>query len=259
MSVIVALSGGKASGWCANWALENYPKDEVILYFNDTKWEHPDLYRFLKDLALHFNHPIIEDSDGRSPHELFIDHHALANDRMPFCSSELKAKRLQKFYKNEDTLIFGIGIDEPERALRIVQKYQLVAVKTNKYPKILFPLIENNISKEELNAFFVTSKIIPPVLYDLKFTHNNCSGGCVRAGKKQWKLLYEKLPEVYALRENTEEKLREYTGKDIHIFKDETLKHFRERIVSGKLSSYYDTDEVFETETECIGVCSTVS
>ena len=35
MSVIVAISGGKASAWCADWVLKKYPKEEVILYFND--------------------------------------------------------------------------------------------------------------------------------------------------------------------------------------------------------------------------------
>jgi len=47
--IVVALSGGKASAFCANWAIEKYNKN-VLLYFNDTKWEHPDLYRFLDDL-----------------------------------------------------------------------------------------------------------------------------------------------------------------------------------------------------------------
>lgn len=45
--VIVAISGGKASAWCAGWALEKYDKNNVILYFNDVKWEDQDLYRFL--------------------------------------------------------------------------------------------------------------------------------------------------------------------------------------------------------------------
>lgn len=50
---------------------------------------------------------------GRSPEELFYDNHALANNRMPFCLRILKAERLQKFYKDGHTIIFGIGVDEP--------------------------------------------------------------------------------------------------------------------------------------------------
>ncbi|MFM6395675.1 MAG: phosphoadenosine phosphosulfate reductase family protein, partial [Planktothrix sp.] len=67
MSIIVALSGGKASAYCADYALNNFPKKDVILYFNDTKWEHPDLYRFLNDLSKYWDKEITYDSDGRSP------------------------------------------------------------------------------------------------------------------------------------------------------------------------------------------------
>lgn len=257
MSIIVALSGGKASAWCADWALKHYTKKDIILYFNDTKWEHPDLYRFLNDLSAHFRHPITFDSDGRSPEQLFHDHHALANNRMPFCSHELKAKRLQAFYKHADTLVFGIGADEMHRAQRLVGVYQVVAAKTNRWPKLLFPLIQENVSKEQVSDFLKDAGIQEPLLYRLGFLHNNCSGGCVRAGKKHWKLLYEKLPEVYAERERVEREMRERFDKDISFFKDETLEEFRGRIERGELSSYYDTEE--DKETECIGVCQTIN
>ncbi len=88
---IVTLSGGKASAWCADWAFKHYEKKDVILYFNDTKWEHEDLYRFLDDLSNHFDHPITRDSDGRTPEQLFYDNNYLANNLAPFCSRILKA------------------------------------------------------------------------------------------------------------------------------------------------------------------------
>jgi len=255
--IIVAISGGKASAWCADWALKNYPKEDVILYFNDTKWEHADLYRFLDKLSKHFNHPITFDSDGRNPEALFYDHNALANNRMPFCSHELKAMRMQKFYKDGDTLVFGIGADEPHRAKRLDDVYFAIAEKKKKSCELVFPLIEENVTKDQIDDFLKQANIEEPILYKLGFLHNNCSGGCVRAGKKQWKLLYEKLPEVYADRERVEREMREYLGKDIHFFKDETLEAFRGRIERGELSSYYNTDD--EKETECIGICSSIA
>lgn len=257
MSVIVAISGGKASAWCADWALKNFPKDEVILYFNDTKWEHPDLYRFLDELSKHFDKPITYDTDGRSPEALFYDNRALANNRMPFCSRVLKAERLQKFYKDGDTLVFGISADEPHRANRLIAVYQSIAEKTGKWPKLRFPLISENVTKQQIDGFLKTAGIEEPLLYRLGFLHNNCSGGCVRAGKKHWKLLYEKLPEVYAERERVEREMRAFLGKDVSFFKDETLEEFRGRIERGELSAYYDTDE--DKETECIGICSTTA
>jgi len=229
----------------------------VLLYFNDTHWEHPDLYRFLADLEQYFQHPILHDDDGRNPEELFYDHNALANDRMPFCSHVLKAERLQKFYRSGDTLIFGIGRDEPQRALRLTEVYRRVAEEKRKPCTLRFPLISEGITKADLNQFLRDTGIAEPLLYQLGFTHNNCFGGCVRAGKKHWKLLYEKLPEVYAERERVEEEVREFLGKDVSFFKDETLRAFRGRIERGELSHFYD--DVAEPEVECIGICATIA
>ena len=255
MRVIVAISGGKASAWCADWALKNYPKEDVILYFNDTKWEHRDLYRFLDDLSGYFGKEITFDSDGRTPEELFYDNRALANNRMPFCSRVLKAERLQKFYKDGDLLVFGISEDEPERARRIVGVYRVIGAKTKKWAKLEFPLIKEKMTREKVNMWLESTGIKEPLLYTLGFTHNNCSGGCVRAGKKQWKKLYELMPEVYADRERVEREVGEHLGKNVHYFKDETLKHFRGRIDRGELSAFYAD----EKETECIGICSSMS
>ena len=252
--IIVAISGGKSSAWCASWALKKYGKDNVVLYFNDTKWEHPDLYRFLDDLSNYFDKEITFDSDGRNPEQLFKENNALANNRMPFCSRILKAERLQKFYRDGDTLVFGIGADEPERASRIVGVYQVVAAKTRKMCKVSLPLITENIDNDTIDRFISDIGVVQPLLYRLGFTHNNCSGGCVRAGKKHWKLLYETLPEVYFERERVEKEMRESLGKDIHFFKDETLESFRGRIERGELSNYYYKDD---KEVECIGICHT--
>jgi len=256
MRIIVALSGGKASAWCADWALKNFDRNKVILYFNDTGWEHPDLYRFLKDLERFFKKDILHDSDGRTPEQVFYDKKFLANSQRPICSRILKAERLQKFYQHEDILIFGIGAEETKRAARITGRYQVVTAKTGKYPVLHFPIIEMGTSKREIDLFFKKNKIKTPLLYDLKFTHNNCSGGCVRAGKKQWKRLYETLPGIYLDRERVEKEVSEHLGKDVHFFKDETLEAFRKKIEAGDLSSYYDDEE---PQDECIGICEYLS
>lgn len=244
--IIVAVSGGKASAWCIEYALKNFPKEKIILYFNDTKWEHKDLYRFLSDLEIYFNHKIIFDSDGRNPEELFYDKHALANNYMPFCSRILKAKRLQNFYKDGDIIIFGITDNEKHRAKRLIELYKEIGRKQKKKCTLFFPLIIDKVTKQDIDLFLLKTGIKQPLMYDLGFPHNNCSGGCVRAGKKQWKLLYEKLPEVYYDRERVEDEMREWTGKDIHFFKDETLKQFRKRIDNGQLSTFYDSPLIKE-------------
>jgi len=255
--IIVALSGGKASAWCANWAMRNFDKDDIVLYFNDTKWEHPDLYRFLDDLSRFLKKEVTKDTDGRSPEQLFFDQKALACDRMPFCSRILKAERLQKFYKNGDTIIFGISKDEEHRAQRIVSVYQVIAAKKKKMCRIRFPLIEHGINSMEIDDFIKHSGIEEPILYKLGFSHNNCSGGCVRQGKRQWKRLYDKLPDVYADRERVERRFRKKFSKDVHFLKDITLEDFRIKIEKGELSGFYYKDEY--PLFECVGICNTMS
>lgn len=250
--VIVALSGGKASAWCADWALRTYPLRDVILYFNDTKWEHPDLYRFLNDLSAYLDVPITNDSDGRSPEDLFYSKRALASQRMPFCSKILKAKRLQAFYQDGDTIVFGIGPDEEQRADRIFAVYGERGRITGRWANLVFPLIDNRVSRLQINAFLERAGITEPELYRLGFTHNNCSGGCVRAGRSQWRKLYELLPDVYAERERVEREVQAFLGKPVTILKGISLTRLREQIEDGRTIPMFGEDDYVG---ECIGVC----
>lgn len=249
---IVAISGGKSSAWCAKWASED--RDSPLLYFNDTKWEHKDLYRFLDDISESLGLPILKDSDGRTPEQLFYDQRALANNRMPFCSRILKAERLQNFVQDGDELVFGIGANEEHRALRIAQVYQLVSAKKGISLSIRFPLIEDGIESGEVDRWLESEKIDQPYLYSIGFTHNNCSGGCVRAGKLQWKLLLDNLPEVYDERERVEREVGIFLGKEVTYLKDISLERFRKKAESGELSDRYYIGENFQGE--CMGICS---
>lgn len=255
--VIVALSGGKASAWCAWWAFQHYPKDHIVLYFNDTKWEHADLYRFLNDLAQHFDHEITYDTDGRTPEELFYDMRALGSNLMPFCSRHLKAERLQRWYQDGDLIVFGISDYEAERAVRLTEVYAGIAQQKRKRCELVFPLIECRTTRQQIDQFLADAGIEQPLLYKLGFTHNNCSGGCVRSGKIGWLRLYQQLPDVYADRERVEREVREWLGKDVTILPNETLESFRRRIETGKISRHYEEEEP-ERDHECIGVCQTL-
>jgi len=251
MSVIVALSGGMSSAWCAGWAMRNYSPETIILYFNDTKWEHRDLYRFLGDIEVLHNKKIVHDNDGRNPEEVFSDENFLGNNRVPICSRILKAERLQKYYQPGDTLVFGIGQHEANRANRIIQVYANL-----KKPCLLrFPLIEEKVTTAQIKDYLKVNSIKIPELYALGFEHNNCSGGCIRAGKKQWAHLLRVLPEVYKQREDFEESFRELNGKDVHFLKDTTLKHLREIIEMQPWMVF----EEGETGSECIGICTTLA
>jgi len=247
---IATLSGGIMSFYTAYLSIQKYGKENVLLYFNDTKWEHPDLYRFLNDIQSFLGKEIYIDTDGRTPEQVFFDEHFLGCNRVPICSRVLKAERLQKFYKDGDNLIFGIGLEEQHRRQRIIAAYQTVYAKTGKFCTLEFPLIQQEIPRNKIDDWFKQTGIIMPELYRLGFEHNNCSGGCVRQGIKQWRKLLALLPEVYHERETLEKQFREKHG-DYHYLKDITLEQLR-------LDNEYDSqEELFSGE--CIGVCQFVA
>lgn len=91
--------------------------------------------------------------------------------------------------------------------------------------------------------------IAVPALYGEGFTHNNCGGGCVRAGQAHWAHLWRTRPGTYARWEQEESNFIASYGKKITILKDRrgagprrpiTLTEFRQRLERGEA---YDADE----------------
>lgn len=255
--IIATISGGKASGFMAHWALQHYPKSDVVLYFNDTGWEHPDLHRFLRDLSVFLDHPITEDSDGRDVELLAYDKHAIPNNRMPFCSVKLKAERLQKYCRDGDVLLFGIGAEEAHRAVRIVDVYAEVARRRRITLTVRFPLIEQRVTPQTIDAFYVDHGIEIPALYRLGFKHNNCGGGCVRSSRRQWLHLLRTQPETFAERERFEGEISDHFGKRLTMMKNISLKELR-LAAEAQSEIVFDSDDERDV-TDCIGICSTMA
>lgn len=253
--IIATLSGGLASGYVAMMALAQYPRADVTLYFNDTLWEDGDLYRFLADLERVLQHPVTRDSDGRDVEELAYYHNALPNDRMPFCSRTLKADRLQRYMRDGDTLLFGIGIDERHRASRIATRYSGEAQRRGMRVDVRFPLIEQGVTRDHIAAWYASVGIAQPALYGLGFKHNNCGGGCVRQGRAAWAHLYHKRPEVYADRERLEREMSEHIGKPVSFNKRFSLTALRQQLEAQPGLTFDDHDDL--SVPECFGVCAT--
>jgi len=241
---IVCLSGGVSSAWVAMWANKNIT-GEILYYFNDTKWEHPDLYRFLDDLARVLKIAITYDSDGRNPEQVFFDQHMLGNNRAPLCSRILKAERLQKFVNRGDTLYFGIDTTEIHRAARITPIYARHGCPC------IFPLIDNSVTKPDLLKWLTSTGIELPQMYKDGFSHNNCSGGCVRAGKKQWVSLLSIYPKVYAAREQVEIDFNTHFGTAATFIKGISLTELREAVESQMILDF-DAEPL---QGECVGIC----
>lgn len=246
MSSVVFFSGGLGSFLAADIIINEHGTTYYgtpRLLFTDTKMEDEDLYRFLQDVERHWSDRIYSGeidriSDGRTPWEVFKDVKLIGNTRMDPCSRILKrdlAKKWVKRFAPDDTLVFGIGLQEEHRCKAIENNWKPM--------KCRFPLIEQNVfnvraaAMERLDEYGIE----PPRLYAMGFHHNNCGGFCVKAGHGQFAVLLKQMPARYAFHEQQESLMREYLGKDVSILRDRrggktrpmTMADFRRRVNRG--------------------------
>jgi len=203
--VIVGFSGGVTSAWCAGWALRTYPRDEVVLLFHDTQEEHPDTYRFIREMAAALDMPITERSDGRSVTELFRDEGYLGNGQNTFCSRILKAEQGAKYVRElraadpdmEIVKIIGYSANEPLRVSKMVGRAHAEGVR------VRFPVIEENVTKQQTTDWCLELGVRPSSMYCWA-EHANCVG-CVKGGRAYWIAVAKHHPEVFAQRVALEE------------------------------------------------------
>lgn len=194
--VVVGASGGVTSAWCLDWALNKFPKEEVVALFHDTKSEDPDTYRFLHEITDFLGIEITERSDGRSVDEVEEDEGAIANNQMAFCSRILKVDQRNKYFDelrsqgvDEIILVLGYTSDEWRR----IQRAYMTANRLGYLA--LFPLVHDGKSKEDCFSWLCSTGIKPPSMYDWS-GHANCVG-CRRGGKNYWKAVLANNPNVY--------------------------------------------------------------
>ncbi len=211
--VIVGFSGGVSSAWCAGWALRNYPRDQVVFLFHDTKEEDPDTYRFIREMAEVLGHPVTERSDGRSVTQIFDDENAIANNRMAFCSRILKAKQRDRYFKEikGSAIVNVLGFSAME--VNRVQRATARALADGYVSR--FPMIEEKITKQAAADWCQSLGVRVPSMYAWS-EHANCVG-CVRGGKAYWLKVAEHAPEVFAQRAAMEEDFGHTILKDTNL------------------------------------------
>lgn len=217
MKHIVLYSGGLGSYFTTKRLIERgINKSDIILLFTDTKVEDEDLYRFLKESTDNLGIPLTSYSEGRNIWEVFKDVKYLGNSRLDPCSRVLKREMSRKFIKQfePDEVIIYLGFDWTE-----VNRFEKAQKAWLPY-KIESPLCDTPyIDKEDMKKMIADDGIELPRLYQMGFAHNNCGGGCVKAGIGHFTMLLDKFPERFALWEQNEQEIRNHIGKNVSILR----------------------------------------
>lgn len=233
---VIHYSGGLSSHLAAHRIIEEVGAHNCILLFADTRVEDADLYRFIDEGAAALGCDLVKLCEGRTIWEVFRDERFLGNSRVDPCSKILKRQMLDRWCrKHAPDAVSVIGYTGCE--LGRWERYQ-ARHRRSRAPLIEAPRILTEQVHEEFCELF--PEIAVPRLYAKGAPHNNCGGGCVKAGQRHFDWLRRELPDVYAEWERQEQRLRDDLG-DVSILKDRrggvvrtlTLRQFRERMESG--------------------------
>lgn len=224
---VVLISGGLASAVTALRVRNVFAGSRLLFVFFDTLGEDDDLYRFLGDLEQHLEIPIEQVSDGRDIWTVFRDERFIGNSRADVCARILKREMLMRYLADNaldsnTILYFGLDWTETHRIRKLSAAWRLRGYVTD-FP-LLWPV---PLSPNELRYQIEELGIRVPRLYDLGFPHNNCGGGCVKAGMSQWAHLWRTFPDRYKWHEEQEASLRAYLEKDVSILRDRSGGHSR--------------------------------
>lgn len=246
---VVMFSGGIGSWATAKVVASQYGAENTILLFADVggggveatyarmngeipegRSEHIgedlDCYRFIKDAAENIGAELAIVNEGKDIWETFIKDKFLGNSRLANCSKFLKQipcrKWLDERFKDDpDGCRVYVGIDwtETHRIPAITKAYLPYKAFAPLSEPVNTPLDDAPVflDKERMIEWAESEGLQAPALYRQGYPHNNCGGGCVRAGQGQFKLLLRQNPERFAVWEAKEKEVQEAIGTDSTI------------------------------------------
>ena len=218
--VVVWFSCGATSAVAAKLATRKYSDHEVHVCYCDTRSEHPDNMRFLKDVEAWIGKPIeILTSDKyHDIWDVFEKTRWLVGPKGARCTTELKKLVRREYQKPGDIQVFGFDADEAKR---------IETFKKNNPEVNLDPILQGEkLSKPQCLSMLKQQGIKPPITYAMGYKNANCIG-CVKGQSGYWNKIRVDFPDVFNRMSKMERKLnvainKRYEGKNrIRVFLDE--------------------------------------
>lgn len=211
--------GGVASAVTCYLCIQLFGKDRVRVIFQDTRNEHEDTYRFLKDCEKWYGIKIeiISSIEFENIEEVWYKYKSLSVAGGAICSTELKRKVRLEWEKSNTWVhqAFGFDLSEVHRAASMT--------KNNPHVNAIYPLLLFGYDKKDCVKVVNDAGIEIPLPYKNGYQNNNCfKTGCVQGGIGYWqKIQREEYSKFYAMamREHDLTKLK---GEPVTICKDQS-------------------------------------
>lgn len=189
--VVCRFSCGVPSAVATKLALAEFGPEKVEIVRNDTRSEHPDNERFMRDCEDWFGKKVtvLASDEYRDIWDVYRRERFIVSHQGAKCRGVLKMAPFHEFYRPTDTLIFGYTSDAEDAA-------RAVRLKAGSVEMMRFPLIERNLTKVDCKAIIDRAGIKLPEMYLLGFRNNNCRG-CPKGGMAYWNKIREHFPEDY--------------------------------------------------------------
>lgn len=207
------FSGGGSSAVAIKQVIEEV--DRIVYTHIDD--QHPDTLRFINDCAAWFGKPV---EIIQSPYKT-VEAACLAAGGRGYingpsgaaCTRTLKRlMRIQFEYELNPAIklryVWGMDYGERHRCERLRE--------TMPHQEHLFPLVDRQLSKEDVHKIMNASGIKRPAMYDLGYSNNNCIG-CVKGGMGYWNKIRLDFPEVFTQRAAMERKIKATCIKGVYL------------------------------------------
>jgi 3'-phosphoadenosine 5'-phosphosulfate sulfotransferase (PAPS reductase)/FAD synthetase len=241
------FSCGATSAVAAKLALmdaerSGQPKSEVNVVYIETRSEHPDNERFLRDIEQWIDLPIQRIGSGTyfDTWDVFRKTRWLVGPKGARCTTELKKLPRRSYQRDGDVQVFGFDAGEQKRVTRFIAENPEVTLSV--------PLVVRGLSKADCLAILERSGIQLPAMYRLGFQNANCLG-CPKGGMGYWNRIRREFPEVFARMAAMEREI------GASICKKEGPKRKRIPVFLDELDPSAGSDK--EIMGECSVFCST--
>lgn len=217
--IIAWWSGGITSAVTCKLCIDLYGKERVRIIFQDTRNEHDDTYRFLKDCQEWYGIEIetISSKKYKNIEEVWYKYKSLCVAGGAICSTALKRDVRLEWEKHNfwTAQAFGYHVKEGHRAIAMTLN--------NPQVKAIYPLLFYGYTKKDCIKMLNEVGIEIPLTYKKGYENNNCDKtGCVRGGIGYWQKRRREEFEKFLAMAKREHELTDLKGEPVTICRDQS-------------------------------------